>query len=225
MILAVFSDIHGNIYALEKALKLIETYKVDKYLFLGDMAGYYYNQNECIELLSSIKNLTSLIGNHDKYFLDALSDEEYLNLLSNKYGKSYQILKENVNAKSVKFFKNLQMNEKTSFYEAYHANPNDNLEEYIYKNSLVDFLINTPILFLGHTHYEMQRDYHDTKIINPGSIGQPRDYNQASFSIVDVKNIKVENIRYTYNTSHLENKIAKLNDKKYLSDVLKRVKK
>ena len=48
MILIVFSDIHGNVYALEKALKVMEQYNADEYIFLGDMAGYYYHQNECI---------------------------------------------------------------------------------------------------------------------------------------------------------------------------------
>lgn len=223
MTVAVFSDIHGNIYALEKALKLIEAYDVDRYLFLGDMAGYYYNQNECIELLDNIENLSALMGNHDKYFLNALNNQAYLNQLTSKYGMSYPNLTNNITSKSLEFLKNLKMNEKTSYYEAYHANPNNNLEDYIYKNSPIEFTTTTPIIFLGHTHHEMQIKYKNTTIINPGSIGQPRDYNHASFSIIDVKDLKIENIRYTYDTSKLEKQIAQFKDKKYLVDVLKRV--
>lgn len=222
MTVAVFSDIHGNIYALEKAIKLMEEYKVDKYLFLGDMAGYYYYQNESIELLNTLENITCIKGNHDEYFLKSLKDNNYLEKLIHNYGKSYQLLNNNISKTSMDYFTGLQENEKNEFYEAYHANPNNSLEDYIYKDTDIDFITNKNILFLGHTHHEMQRKYKDCTIINPGSIGQPRDYNQASFSIVDVKNIYIQNIRYTYNSKKLQKKVTELKDNQYLLDILKR---
>ena len=78
MTIAVFSDIHGNIYSLEKALKIMEQYKPDKYLFLGDMAGYYYYQNESIDLLNNLDDLISIKGNHDEYFLNIMILNIYL---------------------------------------------------------------------------------------------------------------------------------------------------
>ena len=96
MTLIVFSDIHGNINSLEKAFKEMEKFNPDQYLFLGDMAGYYYYQNECIKLLSSLNNLISLKGSHDDNFLNALYNENLLNILDNKYGKSYSLFKSNI---------------------------------------------------------------------------------------------------------------------------------
>ena len=222
MILAVFSDIHGNVYSLEKALQLMDRYKPDKYLFLGDMAGYYYYQNECIELLDNLDNLVSIKGNHDSYFLKCLSNKNALEKLDKKYGQSYSLLYNKITEKSKEFFYSLAEFEKNNYYEAYHGSPNNYLEEYIYPDTKIEFNIGVPFLFLGHTHYSMNRKLNDTMIINPGSIGQPRDFNQGSFSIVDIKDKKVENIRYTYDKSKLEKRITKLRDNTYLEDILKR---
>ncbi len=224
MTIAVFSDIHGNIYSLEKALKIMEQYKPDKYLFLGDMAGYYYYQNESIDLLNNLDDLISIKGNHDEYFLKSLNDKEYLKKLINKYGKSYQYLHDNITKQSLSFFNNLKENEKNEQFEAYHGSPNNHLEGYCYPDSEINFESNAPILFLGHTHYPMQRTNEEITIINPGSIGQPRDFNKGSFSIVDINNIKVENIRYEYKKEKLTKTVIKLNDNKYLKDVLEREK-
>ena len=225
MTLAVFSDIHGNVYSLEKALKLMEEFKPDKYLFLGDMAGYYYYQNESIELLNGLNNLTSLKGNHDEYFMSSLNNEDALKKLDDKYGKSYSMLSSSITNKSKLFFNNLSVCEKNQYFEAYHGSPNNYLEDYIYPDTSMDFKLNTPFVFLGHTHYPMNKRINDTIVINPGSIGQPRDFNQGSFSIVDLKEQKVENVRYEYDKSRLEKMIVKLKDKKYLLDVLQREKK
>jgi len=225
MVLAVFSDIHGNVSSLEEALNIMETFKPDQYLFLGDMAGYYYYQNESIELLNSLDSLVSIKGNHDEYFLKCLSNKNELKKLDKKYGQSYSLLYRNITEKSKEFFYSLAEFEKNEFYEAYHGSPNNFLEEYIYKETDIQLNTTVPFIFLGHTHYPMTKKVNDTLIVNPGSIGQPRDYNKGSFSIIDLKDKKVENIRYTYEKSQLEKKITKLEDNKYLQDVLKREKK
>ena len=225
MILAVFSDIHGNVSSLEEALKVMDTFKPDQYLFLGDMAGYYYYQNESIELLNSLDNLVSIKGNHDEYFLKCLSNKDELKKLDKKYGQSYSLLYNQVTEKSKKFFYSLAEFEKNEYYEAYHGSPNNFLEEYIYKETDIQLNTTVPFVFLGHTHYPMIKKVNDTLIVNPGSIGQPRDYNKGSFSIIDLKDKKVENIRYTYEKSYLEKRIIELEDNKYLQDVLKRERK
>lgn len=222
MNLAVFSDIHGNIYSLEKALEIIQAYSPDGYLFLGDMAGYYYYQNECISLLNNLSNLISIKGNHDEYFINSLKDKKYLKKLDKKYGRAYSMLHQNITAESLDFFNSLNTCEKNEFYEAYHGSPNNYLQEYIYPDTDMKLDTTVPIIFMGHTHYPMKREINDTLVLNPGSIGQPRDYNKGSFMIVDTNNKKVENIRYKYNKKDLINTAIALNDNKYLIDILKR---
>jgi len=225
MTIAVFSDIHGNVSSLEEALKIMDTLNPDKYLFLGDMAGYYYYQNESIELLNDINNLISIKGNHDEYFLKSLLNKATLKQLDEKYGQSYSLLHDNITETSKSFFYNLLECEINDTFEAYHGSPNNYLEDYVYKETKIKLTTTVPFIFLGHTHYPMIKHVNDTLIVNPGSIGQPRDYNKGSFSIVDLKDKKVENIRYTYKKSQLERRVIQLNDNKYLQEVLKREKK
>lgn len=228
MSLIVFSDIHGNIYALEKALKLMERYKVDNFLFLGDMAGYYYYQNECISLLNELPHLVSIKGNHDDNFLRALNNTMNIQVLSENYGNSYNLLNTIVTKESKKYFDSMQDFEKNKLYVAYHGSPNNYLNEYIYPDN-DDYCfknIESPYLFLGHTHYNMKKKYKDTTIINPGSIGQPRDYNEPSFCIVDFASNKVETVRFKYNKDKLNEDILKYDRNNiYLSDILNRTKK
>lgn len=222
MVLAVFSDIHGNIYSLEKALTIMATFKPDQSLFLGDMAGYYYYQNECIQMLKGLHNLTAIKGNHDDYFLKALDEPSRLNELDQKYGKSYSLLYETCSEDSLSFFKSLPESVKTPIYEAYHGSPSNPLEAYVYPETNIEFSTQVPFLFLGHTHYPMIKKVGETLIVNPGSIGQSRDFNKGSFAIVDTQDKKVEHIRYAYNRLELEKKIETMQDNRYLFDVLQR---
>ncbi|MDF1876193.1 metallophosphoesterase family protein [Sulfurimonas sp. SAG-AH-194-I05] len=224
MKLIVFSDIHGNIYSLEKAVKLMEEYKPDQYLFLGDMAGYYYYQNKCIELLKTLSNLISIKGNHDDLFLKSISDGKLLKKLDNRYGKSYSMLKNNITDLSLEYLNNMQDYEKNNIYEAYHGSPNNYYLEYIYPDNK-DLALgdsHAPYMFLGHTHYLMNKYINGVRVINPGSIGQPRDLNKPSFSVIDTTDGKVEFVRYTYNKKELVNNILLNNDKSYLTTILQR---
>jgi len=225
MVVAVFSDIHGNVHSLETALKKMQEYAPEKYLFLGDMAGYFYYQNESIKLLNTVKNLVSLKGNHDDNFLKALEDKTVLQTLEGKYGKSYPLLVENISEEGLQFFKGLKLYEKTEEYEAYHGSPRDFLEEYLYPDKTIDFHAESKIVFTGHTHYPMEKKVKESTFINPGSIGQPRDHSLGAFAIVDTKDLKVEQVRYEYDKSSLIKKIQKLKDKEYLLEVLQRERK
>jgi len=224
MLLAVFADVHGNVSSLEKALKLMATFKPDSYLFLGDMAGYYYYQNESIELLNELECLVSIKGNHDNFFLNALKDKKLLKPLNRKYGQSYSMLCNDVTDSSKKFFYNMSDCEKNKFYEAYHGSPHNFLDEYIYKETNIQLQNEIPFIFLGHTHYPMIKRVKDTIIVNPGSIGQPRDYSYGSFAMVHLEDKKIEHVRYNYPKSKLINTVKKLKDNEYLYKVLQRKK-
>ena len=65
MRVAVFSDIHSNLEALESVLEHASAKKVDRYVCLGDVVGYGANPNECIDLISSLPDCLCLLGNHD----------------------------------------------------------------------------------------------------------------------------------------------------------------
>lgn len=62
----VFSDIHGNLEALEAVLRDIKKKRIDYYLFLGDLVGYGASPNEVIQQVQALGRLSLVRGNHDK---------------------------------------------------------------------------------------------------------------------------------------------------------------
>ena len=74
MRIAVLSDIHGNLEALTKALKIISKQKVDKIICLGDIVGYGVDSKECYEILKN-KNCDFIIGNHEAMYFDMVSSD------------------------------------------------------------------------------------------------------------------------------------------------------
>ncbi|MCD8553156.1 metallophosphoesterase family protein [Seleniivibrio sp.] len=221
MILAVFSDIHGNVHSLERALKLMEAYRPHMYVFLGDMAGYYYFQNECVTLLNGLDGLVSVKGNHDDNFLKNIDKPDVLNAFGERYGTSYSLLAENITDECLSFMKNMRESVIRADFEAFHGSPRG-IDEYIYKETDIDFNVSVPYLFTGHTHHPLVRAGDGFTLINPGSVGQPRDHNKGSFAVVDTTAKKHEHVRYEYDRAPLFSMIEKLNDHKYLAEVLMR---
>ena len=70
MKIAIFSDVHGNLPALEKFLSMVNG-KVDGYLCLGDVVNYGPWSNECLELVLNLPNLSIVRGNHEDLFIDS----------------------------------------------------------------------------------------------------------------------------------------------------------
>lgn len=177
---AVFSDLHGNIYALESMLQNVEG-SVDGYIFLGDIFGYYTHQQECINALRKLPNLVALCGNHDRYYLDSLKDSGKKEDFVTKYGKSYDALLDESEIQYLEAMR-ISVDMKVDGIEVFcaHGGPRDYLEERIYPDQVDRYAKENPLFcevyFTGHTHYPMVYHTLDGGIwVNPGSLGQPRD--------------------------------------------------
>lgn len=227
MKIGIFGDIHGNRYAFEKIYAQLKKESCDMHLFLGDVCGYYYQQNEVIEILRKIPNLHAVAGNHDKMFLESLENNELMTLYSTNFSRSFELLKENITCANLEFLKKLQ--EEFTFESqgiaAYHGSPWKPLAEYIYPDSPVDrfaeLLFET--VFLGHTHYSMDRNDSAIRIINPGSVGQPRDGSWPSYAVYDVKTKKAEIKHVSYDITPLIRDIENMKENKpYLIEILLR---
>ena len=68
MKIVVFSDIHGNLAALETMLH--QNTDADMYISLGDVVNYSPFSNECVDLLETLPNCIKLIGNHEEAFIE-----------------------------------------------------------------------------------------------------------------------------------------------------------
>ncbi|ACV23901.1 metallophosphoesterase family protein [Methanocaldococcus fervens] len=223
--MAIISDIHSNLEALEAVLNDIKNRGIKNIVCLGDIVGYGANPNECVELIKGAK-CKCVAGNHDYGVLGKESLDFF-----NKYG-AIAILwtKKFIKPENLKFLDSLPLvieekikNKKIIFS---HANPKyPELWEYLYPDYVDEVFDCGDLIFVGHSHIPFVNSEEgnllihkgsvyleeDKKyLINPGSIGQPRDgINKASYCIFDEKNFKIEIVRVEYNIKGAYEKIVK----------------
>ena len=226
MRICIFSDIHGNGPAFRVAHEMIMSEKADINLFLGDLCGYYFDQSETFLMLQTIPNLISLKGNHDSIFLRIFKkDEKLRQAYVKEYGNSMEnLLCEDVH-ELVQWLSSLQ--ESYSFdslgLAGYHGSPWSNLEGYVYPDSSLEKFgdYTASIFVLGHTHYPMVRKVEDKLIVNPGSLGQPRDGGWPTYALIDFPSKQVVFKEVPYNKSELLRRIDELDSKnQFLGKIL-----
>ena len=147
MRIAVISDIHGNLEALKKALKIISKKKVEKIICLGDIVGYGVDSKECYEILKS-KNCDFIIGNHEAMHFDMVSSDS----CSDKGKISVQWQKNNViiNKEETEFKEYIRI-DKCVF--AHSCLGKDGYMKYLNKlEDILEAYKNEKIVFYGHTH-------------------------------------------------------------------------
>lgn len=227
MKIGIISDIHGNIYAFEKVWNALKKELCDIYFCLGDICGYYFNQNEIIEVLKEEKNLISILGNHDHIFLRMLKDAHIEEEYTKEHGKSCKLLKETIEADNLNYLEGLPQEKIIDEYKIalFHGNPWDHLNGYSYPTDSLSRYQGLPhnLILLGHTHYPMDKTIGNVRIVNPGACGQPRDFNSASYAVVNLENSKVDFKRVDYDTDSLIRDIKRRSEKNsYLTEVLLR---
>ena len=191
MKIAICSDIHGNQYALNNFFKDIETQKIDKVLFLGDVFGYYYGQKECLQKLMECNKVYCIKGNHDQYFLDLKKNPAIISNLVTKYGSSYANTSQ-ITSEQVKFISNLPLYAEMTLDSLKlffcHGSLDNYLEGRVYPDSKIEnenLYCKYDFVFLGHTHHKMVKLLNNTVVCNPGSLGQQRDGLGCSYVVFD----------------------------------------
>ena len=207
ILIAILSDIHGNLPALEAVLEDMHDFDIERIISLGDVSGYYPFINEVIELLRK-HHSSNLIGNHDRYVID---NTECPRSRSANIALTYQksvITKEN-RAWLSKSVPSLTLNN-ASFV---HGGWDDPEDEYLYKVSQTYFQrFPQTYFFCGHTHVQTHIKFSNKQhFINPGSVGQPRDgINTAAYAIFDDKKGAVILRRVAYDIDKVAQKMQEL---------------
>ena len=189
---AIFSDIHGNLPALEIAIK--NTKNIDRYIVLGDVVNYGPWSNECVELLEILPNCIKILGNHEEYFI--VKKNPVLTELSQSFFlKCFErFSKDNLLKAYLKDFK------ENSFTYKHTIN-----DRYIFKDTNV--VIDTNY-FIGHSHQAYIIKNNDFILANPGSVGQNRMYiNEINYLIHDSENDKIEIKSIIYNVDLVINEM------------------
>lgn len=194
MKLCVFSDVHGNVVPLQRMLS-IERGNVDQFFFLGDIFGYFHEQSSIIDTLMNLENIHSIKGNHEKNYLLSLHENSYKKLMVEKYGVSYELM---ISERQLAYIQRLpECSEfildglKIGFF---HGGPDDFLEQRVYPDTVLseESCGKYDYIFLGHTHYRLNKQVGRTCVVNPGSLGQPRDGKGFSYCIFDTQKRKFE---------------------------------
>jgi len=215
----VISDIHGNSDALKMFFKKIKMTSNDIIIALGDYIGYYYNANECLNLLRKNKTIC-ILGNHDENFLKYHDKKKMLKKLCDRYGNAYFFAKKSISTINMKFLKKLKKNKTMKFgkisVKFSHGSP-WKIDQYIYPNTDISILkkfkkFPNDIFFVGHTHRKLELKIEKKIIYNPGSIGQPRDGKKGVHWIeFNEKNLKVKFKSALFRVKKLKEQIS-LND-------------
>jgi putative phosphoesterase len=207
MKIGFISDVHANLPALDAVLDDLQN--VDRIVHAGDIVGYNAFPRKVIECFQE-QNIDSIAGNHDRAITDSDVFDfprpalEVINWTTNKLTTEN---KEFINRLPTKL--ELEIDGYTILIV--HGSPYET-NEYIYPTDLTLELVEDldeaiDVLIWGHTHYSIVTKLNDVLLLNPGSIGQPRDGDwRASYAIFDTRTGTVELRRKKYNIDRLVEK-------------------
>ncbi|MCR1955440.1 metallophosphatase family protein [Clostridioides mangenotii] len=198
MRIAVISDIHSNIYALDAVLTNIETIDVDITVCTGDLVGYGTRPNEVIETLKRNKILT-IMGNYDDAIgnLKIVCGCDYPDPKdAEKAGLSMHFTSQATINENKEYLRNLPKDLRFTFdnkaIRFVHGSTRL-INEYLKQDSkeadeVMSELVDD-ILVCGHTHIPYAKYYGEKLLVNAGSVGKPKTGNpNANYVIIDIKN-------------------------------------
>lgn len=210
MRILLLADIHGNFPALQAVLEDIPP--VEAVICCGDLVGYYPDVNEVCTQLRDI-NAHVIRGNHDAYVTaELIPDPDKKRVYMVDWTRS------TLHPSHLKWLVSLPLEIRFQWKDlkiiVRHASPWDE-ETYLYVDS-PDLskvtLDKNEILALGHTHYPMTVNAGEGVIVNPGSVGQPRDWNPlASYAVIDTSSFQIENRRVWYSVSEFQKRLRSQN--------------
>jgi putative phosphoesterase len=204
MQVAVLSDIHANKPALDAVLNDIADRGIDRYICCGDLAGYYCWPNAVIETAQE-HDFLAVRGNHD----EALVQDTGFGV-TGAAGQALDWTRSELSSESRRYLAELPYSRRETLAEqdiyVVHGSPRAPVEEYVYPQQVRDGFFtdqgiqNPPdILLLGHTHVPFTEHLDGSIVVNPGSVGQPRDGTpEASFAVIDLDGLDVAHHRVSY---------------------------
>ena len=238
----VLSDIHSNLEALSAILSFVRRKPWDKVVFLGDLVGYGANPNQTMDMLRSLRPLVAIRGNHDKV-CSGIEDGELFNRIALE---AALWTRRKLTRPNLQWLRGLPEGPAVvdGAFAISHGTPIDE-DAYIFGEieALNVFRhTNFPVCFFGHSHFPvifgLSPDAITTVLtvapsfrfklrpgvrylINPGSVGQPRDGNPlTSFAIYDSDSRVVTIHRLPYPLRLTQQKIRKAGLPRPLADRL-----
>lgn len=228
MRILILSDIHANLTALDAVLA--DAGPIDSAWCLGDLVGYGPDPNECIQRIRALPNLICILGNHDAAALSQIDSSTF----NPEARQAIQWTQNTLSDASMAFLGMLPERVTLDQVTLVHGSPRQPVWEYLLDtyNATRSFeYFESPYCFVGHTHLPIVYHMVDSSrlaqlsipepntrftltprtIINPGSVGQPRDRDpRAAYSIYDPDDSSWDYHRVTYDIVAVQGRMKAL---------------
>lgn len=220
MNVAVITDIHSNLPALEAVFEAIDAADVEETWCLGDVIGYGAEPDACADLVRE-RCATCLVGNHDLAVLGALDTSAF----SETAAEAVEWTRESIGVAALEFLRDLQPDGSRESIGLFHGSPRDPVWEYVLSSEQAEDCLDAQaerLCLIGHSHVALFFTRPDEGgeargaqasdgalldmgggawLVNPGSVGQPRDGdNKASYAIYDTQtqDFVIHRVSYDY---------------------------
>ncbi|MBD0291722.1 MAG: metallophosphoesterase family protein, partial [Thermoleophilia bacterium] len=201
----LISDVHGNLHALEAVLAAVAQEAPDEIWCLGDLTGYGPQPSPCCSRVRERATL-SLVGNHDLGVLGQLDLDDF----SPDAAASARWTRSVLAPAERSWLESLAPCAERDGVGLYHASPRDPVWEYVLSSEIAEaslFAAPEPLVLVGHSHVALAFARHDERLsggvaldgteldlasadrwlLNPGSVGQPRDGDpRAAYVVLDL---------------------------------------
>ncbi|MGZ4850430.1 MAG: CHAD domain-containing protein [Candidatus Bathyarchaeia archaeon] len=199
--IAVLSDVHANLHALERVFEDAQGRGIEVFLNAGDSIGFGPCPNEVVELLCE-KNVLSTIGNYDVEVIEGKTKDEGQKNFALKSARKELAKSCECYLYSLPHEIRLKVAGKKMLVT--HGSP-ESIEEHIYPDTpnerLKNLAINakSELIVVGHSHEQFWKQINGASFINPGSVGRPNDGNpQTAYAVLSFSPFNVDLIRLDY---------------------------
>lgn len=199
MEVGLISDVHGNKVALDAVLADMPV--VDAVVCAGDVVGYNPWHADCVEAVRN-REISTVAGNHDRAVVRGSAFA-----FNSMAGAGVEHAREQLSDEQRYWLEGLP-DERTAFegrVNIVHGHPDDP-DRYTYPDQFSPRLLDDEsVLVMGHTHVQGHERYAEGVVVNPGSVGQPRDGDpRAAYAVVDLADLSVTEHRVAYDIDRVE---------------------
>ena len=204
MRLALLADVHSNLPALQAVLKDVDAVGVDQIWVAGDLVGYNPWPNEVVQVLRD-RRVRAIRGNHDRAVLRG--DTSWFNELAAEAIRWTRITMAPGNVGYLDSLEDrVRFASPDGTVAVYHGSPRND-DEYVMPWAADEALVrmaDARFVILGHTHVPMAFSSRYGILVNPGSVGQPRDRDpRAAWALLETASGGVETRRVPYDVGEV----------------------